>query len=174
MIAALDYASPSVFESDRERALLGVSSNVRRPVRFHGRVTRSVPLLRFALRALGEAIWSNDIWLTQGEFGSWILDPVITIHPDRLFFEAFSQDQSVHAMLVLSPGMFATEGEVITGTTNIDFSAWLWGALNELRSSRETWLRVGLRVSRSGPKERVGASSKKWTCLTTGCAASCK
>ena len=143
MIAAFDYASPSVFESGRERALLGVSANARRPVRFHGRVTRNLPLFRFALRTLGEAIWSNDTWVIQGEFGSWILDPVITVHPDRVFFEAFSQDQSVYAMVVLNPEMFATEGEVVTGTTNVDFSAWLWGALNELRSSRETWLRIG-------------------------------
>jgi hypothetical protein len=81
--------------------------------------------------------------VSQGEFGSWILDPVITVHPDRIFFEAFSQDRSVYAMVIASPQMFATDGEVVTGTTNIDFSAWLWGALNELRSSRETWLRVG-------------------------------
>lgn len=143
MIFALDYASPSVFESDRDRALLGMSANARRPVRFHGQVMRNIPLLRFTLRALGEAIWSNDTWLTQGELMSWILDPVITVHPDRIFFEAFSQDQSVYAMVIANPQMFATDGEVITGTTNVDFSAWLWGALNELRSSRETWLRVG-------------------------------
>jgi SWIM zinc finger len=143
MIAAFDYASPSVFESDRERTLLGVSANARRPVRFHGRVTRNLPLFRFTLRALGEAIWSNDTWVTQGEFGSWSLDPLITVHPDRVFFEAFSQDQSVYAMVVVNPEMFATTGEVVTGTTNVDFSAWLWGALNELRSSRETWLRIG-------------------------------
>jgi hypothetical protein len=143
MIFALDYASPSVFESDRERALLGMSANARRPVRFHGRVMRNIPILRFTLRALGEAIWSNDTWLAHGELMSWILDPVITAHPDRIFFEAFSQDQSVYAMAIANPKMFATDGEVVTGTTNVDFSAWLWGALNELRSSRETWLRVG-------------------------------
>lgn len=143
MIFALDYASPSVFESDRDRALLGMSANARRPVHFHGQVMRNIPLLRFVLRALGEAIWSNDTWVTQGELMSWILDPVITVHPDRVFFEAFSQDQSVYAMVVANPEMFATDGEIVTGTTNVDFSAWLWGALNELRSSRETWLRVG-------------------------------
>lgn len=143
MIFALDYASPSVFESDRERALLGMSANARRPVRFHGQVTRNIPLFRFTLRALGEAIWSNDTWVTQGELMSWILDPVITVHPDRIFFEAFSQDQSVYAMVIANPEMFATDGDIVTGTTNVDFSAWLWGALNELRSSRETWLRVG-------------------------------
>lgn len=143
MIVAFDYASPSVLDSSRDHALLGISANARRPVRFHGRITRNVPLLRFTLRALGEAIWSNDIWETQGDLMSWILDPVITVHPDLIFFEAFSQDQSVYAMVIANPEMFATEGEVLTGTTNVDFTAWLWGALNELRSSRETWLRVG-------------------------------
>ncbi|MEW6157560.1 MAG: SWIM zinc finger family protein [Verrucomicrobiota bacterium] len=143
MIVAIDYATPSVLESERDRALLDISANARRPVRFHGRAKRHVPLLRFTLRALGEAIWSNDDWDSQGDFMGWILDPVITVHPDRLFFEAFSQDQSVYAMVVLNPEMFATEGEVVTGTTNVDFTAWLWSALNELRSSRETWLRVG-------------------------------
>jgi hypothetical protein len=143
MIAAFDYASPSVFHSERDRALLGVSVNARRPVRFHGRLTRNIPLFRFTLRALGQAIWSDDTWLTQGEIDSWILDPVITVHPDRVFFEAFSQDQSVYAMIIANPQMFAVDGEVVTGTTNIDFSTWFWGALNELRSSRETWLRIG-------------------------------
>jgi hypothetical protein len=143
LIFAFDYASPSVFESDRDRALLGMSANARRPVRFHARVVRNVPLLRFALRALGEAVWSNDAWLSEGEFTSWTLDPVITVHPDRIFFEAFSQDQSVYVMLIARPEMFAIEGGLVTGTTNVDFTAGLWGALNELRSSRETWLRVG-------------------------------
>ena len=73
MIFAFDYASPSVFESDRERALLGMSANARRPVRFHGRVTRNIPLFRFTLRALGEAIWSNDTWVIAGRIHE--LDP---------------------------------------------------------------------------------------------------
>lgn len=143
MIATFDYATPSVFESEGDRALLGMTANARRPVRFHGRLLRNVPLLRFTLRALGEAIWSEDTWAAQGEFAGWILDPVITVHPDRIFFEAFSRDQSVYAQAILNPEMFAVEGETTTGTTNVDFTAWLWAALNELRSSRETWLRIG-------------------------------
>lgn len=152
MIAALDYATPSVFTSERDRALLGLTANARRPVRFHGRVTRNVPFLRFTLRALGEAIWSNDLWRSDGE-SNVILDPVITAHPDRLFFEAFSQDQSVYAMVILDPAMFETDGDVRFGTTNVDFTAWLWAALNELRSSRDTWLRVeagGFEVKTTG------------------------
>ncbi len=139
---AFDYATPSVFESDAARATLGISANARRPVRFHGRVTRNVPLLRFALRALGELIWSSDSWASDNDVYAGILDPVITVHPDRIFFEAFSRDQSVYASVILDPAMFATEGETRPGTTNIDFTAWLWAALSELRSSRETWLRI--------------------------------
>ena len=52
MIVAFDYATPSVLESERDRALLGISANARRPVRFYGRATRNIPLLRFTLRAL--------------------------------------------------------------------------------------------------------------------------
>ncbi len=39
-------------------------------------MVRETFLLRIALRALGEAIWSNDTWYG----GSAILDPVITVH----------------------------------------------------------------------------------------------
>lgn len=135
----VDYATPSVFQSDRQRALLGMSANARRPVRFHGRVKTDLFLMRVAMRALGEAIWSNDVWVNNEA----ILDPVITVHPDRLFFEAFSQDQSVYALVIAPTTMFETEGEMVTGATNIDFTAWLWAALAEMRSSRETWLRIG-------------------------------
>ncbi|REK10960.1 MAG: hypothetical protein DWQ37_15025 [Planctomycetota bacterium] len=139
MIVLMDYASPSMFESTRDAAALGLAANARRPVRFHGRVVQHGFLLRVALRALGEAIWSDDTWLAESD----ILDPVITVHPDRIFFEAFSQDQSSYAGLILDPKIFAAEGEVGTGTTNIDFSAWLWGALGEMRTSRPTTLRIG-------------------------------
>ena len=137
-----DYATPSAMESGRDAAILGLTANGRRPVRFHGRVKAGHPfMLRIALRALGEAIWSDDTWLGGALFG--LLDPVVTVHPDRLLFEAFSQDQSVYAAVTLDPEIFETDGEVIPGTTNIDFTAWLWGQLAELRSRRNTWLRVG-------------------------------
>lgn len=133
----IDYATPSVFESTRDRELVGISANGRRPVRFHGKIARQKFLLRVALRALGEVIWSDDTWR-----GGADLDPIITVHPDRIFFEAFSQDQSAYAALIVDPSLFETEGEVRTGTTNVDFTAWLWAALGEMRTSRETWFRI--------------------------------
>ena len=139
MIVMVDYASPSVLDATRDVCTLGLSANVRRPVRFHGQVARHGFIFRIALRALGEVIWSDDTWMAASD----LLDPVITVHPDRLFFEAFSQDQSVYACLVVDPSIFDTEGEVVTGTTNIDFTAWLWGAIGEMRTSRKTSFKVG-------------------------------
>ena len=143
MIFGFSYATPSVFESARDRALLGFAANAaRKPVRFHARIKDEIFLLRTALRALGEAIWSEDSWVSRDEWlGS--LDPIITVHPDRVSFEAFSGDQGAYVALHVDRTLFAPEGEIITGTTNIDFTAWLWAALAEMRSSRETWLRVG-------------------------------
>ena len=133
----IDYASPSAFDSTGDESRLGLAANARRPVRFAGTVKRNIPLLRFALRALGEAIWSNEGWLNDSDT-TFVLDPIITVHPDRLFFEAFSQDESTYVRLAVDPDMFHLDGPVQTGTTNVDFSAWLWGALGEMRSSRAT------------------------------------
>jgi SWIM zinc finger len=164
MIVLVDYASPSVFESTRDAASLAFATNQRRPVRFQGVVRRHGFNLRIALRALGEAIWSNDTWIP----GSELLDPIITVHPDRIFFEAFSQDQSVYAALIVDPAVFEAEGEVITGTTNIDFTAWLWGALSEMRTGRRTTFRIGpegfeIRTSGAGGRfERKVEVPESW------------
>jgi hypothetical protein len=139
MIVYVDYASPSLLDSTADKTNVAVATNLRRPVRFHGRVRDHGFILRIALRALGELIWSNDMWVGEAS----ILDPVITVHPDRVFFEAFSQDQSAYGALIVDPTLFETMGDVVTGTTNIDFSAWLWGALGEMRTSRSTTFRIG-------------------------------
>lgn len=140
----VDYASPSSFFADDRTNQLGLSTNQRRPVRLHARVARSKVLsVRLALQALGELVWSDDSWLSDDEYMSIVLDPVITVHPDRVFFEAFSQDQSSYGVVVLDRGVLECEGRVDHGTTNVDFTAWLWSALGEMRSRRETWLRIG-------------------------------
>jgi len=136
---ALDYASPSNYDVDRDRTFVGIAGDRKRGVRFRGTVApEHAFLLRVALRALGEVIWSSDSW----GFGGGSLDPIITVHPDRVMFEAFSQDQSVFAALCIDPELFDPEGPVVHGTTNIDFSAWLWTALGEMRSSRRTVLEI--------------------------------
>jgi hypothetical protein len=138
-----DYAAPSALAVEPDRAALGLAANLRRPVRFHARVVANVLTLRLALQALGEVVWSNDTWLSSEDYFAPILDPVITVHPDRVFFEAFSQDQSAYGLVVAGRELFEPDGEVRCGTTNVDFTSWLWAALGQMRSSRETWLRVG-------------------------------
>jgi SWIM zinc finger len=148
----LDYASPSAFEAQRERALLGLSADHSRKVRFKGKMRRdSVFLIRTVLRALGEVIWSDEHWHRQGFYD--ILDPIITVHSDKVLMEAFSQDQSVHALATFDRTLFETDGPVVCGTSNVDFTAWLWGALGEMRTSRTTWLQIdhaGLELSTVG------------------------
>lgn len=137
----VSYAGPSAFQSRKERALLGLSVDENRQVRFKGKIkASSVFLFRTVLRALGEAIWSMDHWNDDGFYD--ILDPVITVHPDKIFLEAFTQDRSTHALVTLDRDLFEVKGEVRNGTSNIDFTSWLWSALGEMRSSRTTWLQI--------------------------------
>jgi hypothetical protein len=67
MIVLVDYASPSLLESTRDTTAVGLATNLRRRVRFHGVVRQHGFILRIALRALGEAIWSNDMWVAQSD-----------------------------------------------------------------------------------------------------------
>ena len=72
-----------------------------------------------------------------------VLDPVITIHPDEMSFEAFSRDQSSYARLRLSYELFSQIDEYACGTTNIDFSRSLHDHLEGLRSYRQTRFDIG-------------------------------
>jgi len=68
----------------------------------------------------------------------FLLDPVITVHPDEVSFEAFSRDESMYARLAAKYDLFSAIGHVECGTTNIDFSAKLSGELNRMRTYRNT------------------------------------
>lgn len=126
--------------------MLGLSTNETRPVRFHARVTENVFALRLALQTLGELVWSDSRSLDDDAYSlalERVLDPVITVHPDRVFFEAFSQEQSAYGIVIADRSIFEPAGEVRHGTTNIDFTEMLHDALGKMRSTRETWFRVG-------------------------------
>jgi hypothetical protein len=138
----VNYATPSVFESTRDRAMLGLSADSGRPVKFHARIARDVLAVRLSLQALGELVWRSDEWLSADQ-RYFILDPIVTVHPDRVFFEAFSADQSAYGLVIFDRSLFEPIGAVQYGTTNVDFTAWLWAALAEMRSSRETFFRIG-------------------------------
>jgi hypothetical protein len=74
---------------------------------------------------------------------SLILDPVVTVHPDEISFEAFSRDESTYARLAAAHEAFDRVDEFECGTTNIDFSTRLHHELQRIRSYRTTRLDVG-------------------------------
>ncbi|HWP44195.1 MAG TPA: SWIM zinc finger family protein [Blastocatellia bacterium] len=68
----------------------------------------------------------------------YILDPVITVHPDEVFFECFSLDESSYGRLGASYEVFGEVGEFACGTTNIDYSAALYNEFQKIRSYKTT------------------------------------
>jgi hypothetical protein len=78
-------------------------------------------------------------WLFLANRDAWfVLDPVITVHPDRLLFEAFSQDESSYCAVSLQREAFREDGEAACGTTNIDYSASLLEEFQKIRDYKAT------------------------------------
>ncbi len=76
----------------------------------------------------------HDLW--------FVLDPVITVHPDEIFFECFSQDESSYGRLGCSYEVFSDISEFACGTTNIDYSAALYNEFQKIRTYKETQFTV--------------------------------
>ena len=78
-------------------------------------------------------------YLYQKDRDAWfVLDPVITVHPDEVFFECFSQDESTYGRLGASYEVFQNINEFACGTTNIDYSAALYNEFQKIRSYKNT------------------------------------
>ena len=69
---------------------------------------------------------------------TFLLDPVITVHPDELFFECFSQDEATYGRLGVDYEVFGHVGEFACGTTNIDYSASLYQEFQKIRTYKTT------------------------------------
>jgi len=72
----------------------------------------------------------------------FVLDPVVTVHPDEVFFEAFSQDESSYGRLGVGYEAFGRLGERQNGTTNVDYSEGLYDEFQRIRSYKTTSLAV--------------------------------
>jgi hypothetical protein len=72
----------------------------------------------------------RDMWI--------VLDPVITVHPDELFFECFSKDESSYGRLSCSYEVFTKVNDFKCGTTNIDYSSALYDEFQKIRDYKET------------------------------------
>ena len=67
-----------------------------------------------------------------------VLDPVITVHPDSLFFECFSLDESSYGKLSCNYNVFKEVNEFKCGTTNIDYSIPLYNEFQKIRNYKDT------------------------------------
>lgn len=78
-------------------------------------------------------------YLYQKDMDAWyVLDPVITVHPDEIFFECFSEDESSYGKLSCSLNVFKEVGEFACGTTNIDYSRALYEEFQKIRTYKDT------------------------------------
>ena len=93
-------------------------------------------------------------YLYKRDIDAWfVLDPVITVHPDEIFFECFSQDESSYGRLGASFEVFDKIGQFACGTTNIDYSAALYNEFQKIRSYKKTSFEVdpsGFEVATTG------------------------
>jgi hypothetical protein len=81
------------------------------------------------IRKRDEALW-------------YVLDPVITVHPDQVSFEAFSLDESIYGCLSVNKGAFEINGTPQLGTTNIDFSTKLADEIERFRTYNDVELSI--------------------------------
>lgn len=82
-------------------------------------------------------------YLYKNDKDAWfVLDPVITIHPDELFFECFSQDESSYGKLSCNYNVFSQISEFECGTTNIDYSADLYNEFQKIRGYKDTDFKI--------------------------------
>jgi hypothetical protein len=79
-------------------------------------------------------LMNRDAWV--------VLDPVITVHPDELFFECFSQDESSYGKLGCNYNVFNKVSEFKCGTTNIDYSSLLYNEFQKIREYKETYFNI--------------------------------
>ncbi len=81
-------------------------------------------------------------YLYEKDRDAWfVLDPVITVHPDEVFFECFSIDESSYGRLSASYEVFKIN-EFACGTTNVDYSASLYEEFQKIRTYKTTELKV--------------------------------
>jgi hypothetical protein len=82
-------------------------------------------------------------YLYTTDYDAWfVLDPVISVHPDELFFECFSNDESTYARLSCGYELFRNIGEKACGTTNIDYSDSLYSEFQKLRDYKTSHFQI--------------------------------
>ncbi|MBE8726779.1 SWIM zinc finger family protein [Flavobacterium hungaricum] len=82
-------------------------------------------------------------YLYKNDKDAWfVLDPVITVHPDEVFFECFSKDESSYGKLSCNYNVFTEISDFKCGTTNIDYSEGLYNEFQKIRNYKETEFKI--------------------------------
>lgn len=93
-------------------------------------------------------------YLYEVDRTAWfVFDPVITVAPDQVFFEAFSLDESSYGRLAVHEELFQDVKDFQYGTTNIDFSDALLNEIKRMRTYKPTEFQVdpsGFEVATTG------------------------
>lgn len=93
-------------------------------------------------------------YIYKKDYNAWyVLDPVITVHPDEVFFECFSRDESSYGRLSCGYEVFKDMGEFACGTTNVDYSSDLYDEFQKIRNYKDTAFEIdpgGFQVETEG------------------------
>ncbi|HZY79129.1 MAG TPA: SWIM zinc finger family protein [Cyclobacteriaceae bacterium] len=90
-----------------------------------------------------DAQWKYLTWLAKTDpEARYLFDPVITVHPDEVFFECFSVDESSYGKLGCNHNVFTKVNEFKCGTTNVDYSSELYDEFQKIRGYKDTHLHV--------------------------------
>lgn len=82
-------------------------------------------------------------FIKERDLSLWyVLDPVITVHPDKVSFEAFSVDESIYGCLSIDMDEFELLQKPSLGTTNIDFSEKLAKEIERFRTYTDVSLSI--------------------------------
>ena len=103
-------------------------------------INKLISPMRKAMRQKNNAYW--DYIAKHDKEKLWLFDPVISVHPDTVIFEAFSLDESSYGRVSLPTENLEIFEKVSYGTTNIDFSQALADEIYRIRSYRPAWLKV--------------------------------
>ena len=127
--------------------------------------TAYAAFVRMRRQSAGLGVWQAQqayfSFLLRNDPAAFILlDPVVTVHPDQVFFEVFGKDEGTYAKLGIDHAAFEAAAPPAFGTTNIDFSKALFDGVQQMRSYRRTRLTigreaVGLATESGGPKGEV-------------------
>jgi predicted nucleic acid-binding Zn finger protein len=126
---ALDFAT------NRQRDDVSFRARVADPLRLRQLLKVQHACLTSAVRGS----YSRSVDNSETE----VLDPIVSVHPDQVTIEAFSNEGSCYTQLVAPMEAFVLEETPRYGTTTLDFSWNLDENLHELRSSRSVTLNIG-------------------------------